>query len=61
MDSVKFTRDYFQYDYETRTKKLVSRWHFDLKKNRNGPILVEEFDFEEKNTKKKKKKDTTGD
>ena len=60
MDSVKFTRDYFQYAYETRTKKIVSRWHFDLKKNRNGPVLVEEFDFEEKNT-KKKKKDTTED
>jgi 2-oxoglutarate dehydrogenase complex dehydrogenase (E1) component-like enzyme len=57
MDAVKFVRDYFHYDYETRTKKLISRWHFDLKKFANGPVLVEEFDLNEKETKKRKKKD----
>ena len=57
MDAVNFVRDYFHYDYETRTKKLISRWHFDLKKFANGPVLVEEFDLNEKETKKRKKKD----
>lgn len=56
MDSVKFVREYFQYDYDTKTKKLASRWHFDLKKFPNGPILVEEFDFKEKEKKVKKSK-----
>lgn len=51
----KFTREYFTFDFDTRTKKLVSRWHYDLKKFRNGPILVEEFDFPAKEKKKKKK------
>lgn len=38
-----FTRDYFYYDSKTRTKILASRWHFDLNKFSNGPIMVEEF------------------
>lgn len=59
MDAIKFVRDYYQYDYETRTKKLISRWHFDLKKSPYGPVLVEEFDLNEEETKKRKKKDTT--
>lgn len=59
MDVIKFVRDYYQYDYETRTKKLISRWHYDLKKSPNGPVLVEEFDFNQKETKKRKKKDTS--
>ncbi len=58
MDSSKFTRDYFYYDHETRTKVLSSRWHFDLKKFSNGPILVEEFIPTEKEKKKKKKSDS---
>jgi len=55
----KFTRDYFYYDYETRTKILASRWHFDLKKFLHGPILVEEFDPFAKEVKKRKNKDIT--
>jgi hypothetical protein len=55
MDATKFVREYFTYDYETRTKKLSSRWHYDLKKFANGPVLVEEFDFAEEETKKRKK------
>jgi|GEM_PF-4863767 len=38
-----FTRDYFYYDSKSRTKILASRWHFDLNKFSNGPIMVEEF------------------
>lgn len=56
MDSTKFVREYYDYDYETKTKKLSSRWHFDLKKFPYGPILVEELNFAEKETKKRKKK-----
>lgn len=52
----KFVREYFTYDYDTRTKKLDSRWHYDLKKFRNGPVLVEDFSAPEKEKKKKKKK-----
>jgi hypothetical protein len=59
MDSTKFVREYFTYDYETRTKKLASRWHYDLKKFPNGPILVE--DFTEEEIKKRKKKSVKGD
>jgi hypothetical protein len=50
----KFTREFYSYDYETKTKKLSSRWHYDLKKFANGPVLVEEFDLEPKKSKKKK-------
>ena len=56
MDVVKFIRDYYTYDYETRTKKLSSRWHYDLKKFVNGPVLVEDFTSTEEETKKRKKK-----
>jgi len=56
MDAVKFVREYFTYDWETRTKKLDSRWHYDLKKFPNGPILVEEFNFPEKEKRKRKNK-----
>ena len=51
----KFTREFYSYDYETKTKKLSSRWHYDLKKFANGPILVEELDFDDKKSKKQKK------
>lgn len=51
----KFTREFYSYDHETRTKKLSSRWHYDLKKFANGPILVEELDLEPKKSKKEKK------
>ena len=52
----KFVREFFTFDWETRTKKLDSRWHYDLKKFRNGPVLVEEFDFSVKEKKSKKKR-----
>jgi hypothetical protein len=51
----KFTREFYSYDYETKTKKLSSRWHYDLKKFANGPILVEELDLDDKKTRKQKK------
>jgi len=53
--STKFVREYFTYDFDTRTKKLDSRWHYDLKKFHNGPVLVEDFSAPEKEKKKKKK------
>lgn len=52
----KFVREYYEYDWETKAKKLSSRWHYDLKKFPRGPILVEEFIFPEKEKKKRKKK-----
>ena len=52
----KFVVEYFSTDWETRAKKLESRWHYDLKKFRNGPILVEEFDLPPKEKEPKKKK-----
>lgn len=52
----KFVREFYSFDWDTRVKKLESRWHYDLKKFRNGPILVEEFDLTEKEKKSKKKK-----
>jgi hypothetical protein len=56
MDSPKFVREYYTYDWETRTRKLDSRWHYDLRKFPYGPVLVEEFNFPEKEKKKRKKK-----
>lgn len=56
MDAIKFVREYFSYDYDTKTKKLASRWHYDLKKFPYGPVLVEEFDFPVKEKKTRKKK-----
>ena len=52
----KFVREYFTIDPETRIKKVESRWHYDLKKFRNGPILVEEFNLPPKEKEFKKKK-----
>lgn len=51
----KFVREYFTYDFDTRTKKLDSRWHYDLKKFSRGPVLVEDFSAPVKEKKKKKK------
>jgi len=56
MDATKFIREYHSYDYDTKTKKLDSRWHYDLKKFPYGPILVEEFDLPPKEKKARKKK-----
>lgn len=52
----KFVREYYDYDWDTKAKKLSSRWHYDLKKSPYGPILVEEFIFPEKEKKKRTKK-----
>ena len=51
----KFVREFFEYDWDTKTKKLSSRWHYDLKKFPNGPILTEEFIFPPKEKKTRKK------
>lgn len=54
MESTKFIREYFTYDFDTRTKKLDSRWHYDYSKFRNGPVLVEDFSAPTKEKRKKK-------
>ncbi len=47
----------FVVEYKDDEKKLASRWTYDLNKNPNGPILVEEFNLPrpEKRQRKKKK------
>lgn len=55
MDAVKFVREFYTYDPETRTKKLDARWHYDLKKFPYGPILAENLSIPEKQKKGKKK------
>lgn len=52
----KFVREFYTYDYETRTKKLDSRWHYDLSITTNGPILTEEFNLPRKERTQRKKK-----
>jgi hypothetical protein len=53
----KFVVEYFTTNQETRVKKLESRWHYDLKKFRNGPVLVEEFNLPSKEKEIKKEKE----
>ena len=53
-----FVREYYEYNRETGTKKVLSRWHYDTRKFTNGPVLVENFDSvdmqkEKRGTKKK--------
>lgn len=43
----------FVVEYFTDDKKLDSRWHYNHAKTKNGPVLVEEFIFPEKEKKKK--------
>ena len=45
---VKFIRE-----YKDSTDKVTSRWHYDLNKFRNGPILVENLDLPPKEKKNK--------
>jgi hypothetical protein len=52
----KFVREYYTFSWETREKKIDSRWHYDLKKFPYGPVLVEEFNLPAKEKKSKKKK-----
>lgn len=54
--TTKFVREYYNYDPETRVKTLDSRWHYDLKKFRYGPILVENFSSPEKEKNLRKKR-----
>lgn len=49
--STKFIVEYF-----TDDKKLDSRWHYNYSKTRNGPVLVEHFNFTEKKKEKNNKK-----
>ena len=46
----------FTVEYKDGTGKVTDRWHYDLNKFRNGPILVENLDLppKEKDVKKKK-------
>lgn len=52
-----FVREYYDYNRDTDTKKLLSRWHYNIKKFANGPILVENFDTVDKEKKKKSSKE----
>ena len=44
----------FVIEYRDANKEVVSKWHYDLKKNPNGPIMVEDFDIPPKEKKSKK-------
>jgi len=48
---VKFIRE-----YKDSTGKVTEKWHYDLNKFRNGPILVENLDLPPKEKVDKKKK-----
>lgn len=56
----KFIREFYEYDWETKTKKLSSRWHYDLEKFPNGPIQTEEFILPPKEKKTRKKVGSEG-
>ncbi len=57
MKETKFVREY----RDEVTKKLTSRWHYDLSITRHGPVLVEEFDLPPKQRKKRSKKKVAED
>ena len=40
-------------EYKDSTDKVTARWHYDLNKFRNGPILVENLDLPPKEKKNK--------
>lgn len=46
---IKFIRE-----YKDSTGKVTDRWHYDLNKFRNGPILVENLDIPAKEKKTRK-------
>jgi len=50
----KGTLQYF-HEYYDSDKKLSSRWHYDLTKSKNGPIMVEHFNLPSKPKKIKSK------
>ena len=35
----------FTVEYKDSTGKITDRWHYDLNKFRNGPVLVENLDL----------------
>ena len=37
---IKYVKEYFN-----ESNEVTSRWHYDLRKSMNGPILVEDFEF----------------
>jgi hypothetical protein len=45
----------FIQEHTNEQGKLISRWHYDLTKFRNGPILCENFDLPPKEKKSKQK------
>lgn len=56
----KFIREFHSFNPETGTTKLDARWHYDLEKFPNGPILAEDLNpmKESKPEKTKKKRKT---
>ena len=46
----------FTVEYKDRDGNITDRWHYDLNKFRNGPILVENLDLPPKEKVAKKKK-----
>jgi hypothetical protein len=46
----KFVREFLD-----DNKKVVARWHYDLNKFPNGPVMVENLDLPRKESVKKKK------
>jgi hypothetical protein len=45
----------FVVEYKDDQKKVVARWHYDLDKFPNGPILTEELNIPKPEKKKRKK------
>jgi hypothetical protein len=45
----------FVREYKDHTGKVTDRWHYDLTKFRNGPIMVENLDLPVKEKVSKKK------
>jgi hypothetical protein len=46
----------FVREYKDDTGNITARWHYDLNKFRNGPVLVENLDLPPKEKVVKKKK-----
>ena len=47
--------DKFVVDYKDGSGNVTDRWHYDLKKFRNGPIMTENFELPKKEKVAKKK------
>ena len=46
----------FIVEYLNDEKQVESRWHYDYSKTKSGPVLVEEFNFPQKERKSKESK-----